>query len=84
MTKDYFNLKSGYSAISFLPMNFIAGKMMLVRAMVIGLNLQLNKATSNPSDFIDRNYFFSAMTPMQASNSINKLKYLKEFRLNRS
>ena len=76
MTKDYFNLKSGYSAISFLPMNFIAGKMMLVRAMVIGLNLQLNKATSNPSDFIDRNYFFSAMTPMQASNSINKLKYI--------
>lgn len=76
MTKDYFNLKSGYSAISFLPMNFIAGKMMLVRAMVIGLNLQLNKATSNPSDFIDRNYFFSAMTPMQASNSINKLKHI--------
>ncbi len=39
LTKDYFNLKPGYSAISFLPMNFIAGKMMLVRAMVIGLNL---------------------------------------------
>ena len=78
LTKDYFNLKPGYSAISFLPMNFIAGKMMLVRAMVIGLNLQLNKPTSNPSKFINKNYFFSAMTPMQASNSINKLKYINK------
>ena len=76
MTKDYFNLKSGCSAISFLPMNFIAGKMMLVRAMAIGLKLEIYKPTSNPSQFINKNYFFSAMTPMQASNSINKLKYI--------
>jgi len=78
LTKDYFNLKPGYSAISFLPMNFIAGKMMLLRAMVIGLNLQLNRATSNPSDFIDQNYYFSAMTPMQAFNSVNKLRFINK------
>ena len=76
MTRDYFNLTPGKSAISFLPLNFIAGKMMLIRAMVLGLDLHLFNPTSNPSDFIDKNYFFSAMTPMQATNSINKLKYI--------
>jgi O-succinylbenzoic acid--CoA ligase len=76
MTRDYFNLTPGLSAISFLPMNFIAGKMMLVRAMVLGLDLHLFAPTSNPSKFIDKKYCFSAMTPMQASNSINKLKYI--------
>ena len=76
MTRDYFNLVAGQSAISFLPLNFIAGKMMLIRAMVLGLDLHLFAPTSNPSKFIDKKYFFSAMTPMQASNSINKLKYI--------
>ena len=76
MTRDYFNLIPGLSAISFLPMNFIAGKMMLVRAMVLGLDLHLFSPTSNPSDFIEKKYFFSAMTPMQANNSISKLKYI--------
>ena len=76
MTRDYFNLTPGKSAISFLPLSFIAGKMMLIRAMVLGLDLHLFNPTSNPSKFIDKNYFFSAMTPMQASNSINKLKYI--------
>ena len=78
ITKDYFNLKPGHSAISFLPMNFIAGKMMLVRALVIGLNLQLNKPTSNPSELINRNYYFSAMTPMQVFNSIDKLRFINK------
>ncbi|MDA9356820.1 AMP-binding protein [Flavobacteriaceae bacterium] len=76
MTRDYFNLKPNQSAVSFLPMNFIAGKMMLLRSMVIGLDLQLFNPTSNPSELIDKNYFFSAMTPMQAYNSISKLKFI--------
>lgn len=76
MTGTYFNLLPGHSAVSFLPMNFIAGKMMLVRAMVLGLDLSIFTPTSNPSDLIDKKYFFSAMTPMQANNSIAKLKYI--------
>ena len=76
MTGAYFNLLPGHSAVSFLPMNFIAGKMMLVRAMVLGLDLSIFTPTSNPSDQIDKKYFFSAMTPMQANNSIAKLKYI--------
>ena len=62
MTRDYFNLVAGQSAISFLPLNFIAGKMMLIRAMVLGLDLHLFAPTSNPSKFIDKKYFFSAVS----------------------
>jgi O-succinylbenzoic acid--CoA ligase len=57
MTGTYFNLLPGHSAVSFLPMNFIAGKMMLVRAMVLGLDLSIFTPTSNPSDQIDKKYF---------------------------
>ena len=35
-TGNFFNLKPGDRALHCLPVNYIAGKMMLVRAMVLG------------------------------------------------
>ena len=39
-TGDFFNVKIGDSALHCLPADFIAGKMMLVRAMILGLSLE--------------------------------------------
>ena len=72
-TGSFFNLKAGDSALLCLPSGFIAGKMMLVRAMVLGLELDYVVPTSSPLDKNSKNYDFAAMVPLQAKNSIKKL-----------
>ena len=50
---------------------------MLVRAMVLGLELDLVAPSSNPLEFVDKNYDFCAMVPLQAYHSINKLNQIE-------
>ena len=62
-TLEYFNLKPGDRVVLSLPVNFIAGHMMLVRAIVGGLALEIVEPTAKPNfktpaDFI-------ALTPYQ-------------------
>ncbi len=71
-TGNFFELKTGDTALLCLPGTYIAGKMMLVRAIILGLELYWQKPGSTPE--IDRNYDFSAMTPMQLENILNKDK----------
>lgn len=73
-TANYFGLSEGNSALLCLPCNFIAGKMMLVRAMVLGLELDYVESNSNPLQKVSKKYDFAAMIPLQAQNSISKLK----------
>ena len=47
-TGDFFQLSPGDSALLCLPARFIAGKMMLVRAMILGLELSLVAPGSRP------------------------------------
>jgi O-succinylbenzoic acid--CoA ligase len=47
-TCELFNLKFGQTALLCLPIDYIAGKMMVVRAIVGGLNLVLTEPTSMP------------------------------------
>lgn len=72
-TGDYFGLKPGDSALLCLSSNFIAGKMMLVRAMVLGLEIDIAAPTSNPLVSTAKKYKFTAMVPLQAQNSLPKL-----------
>lgn len=76
-TGDFFDLLPGNSALHCLPNNFIAGKMMLVRAIVLGLELDIVNSTSKPLDAISKTYDFSAMVPLQVQNSLEKLRYIK-------
>ena len=46
-TGNFFELKRGNTALMCLPANFIAGKMMIVRAFVLGLNLIIAPPKSN-------------------------------------
>ena len=48
LTGDYFHCQEGTTAILALPGTFIAGKMMLVRAMVLGWSLSSIKPTARP------------------------------------
>lgn len=76
-TGNFFNLEPENSALLCLSADFIAGKMMLVRALVIGLDLTLVDPTSNPLKDLSDSFDFSAMVPLQVANSLTRLKQIK-------
>lgn len=76
-TGTFFGLREGQTALLCLPADFIAGKMMIVRALVLGLELDYVKPTANPINRNNRTYDFCAMVPMQVENSLEKLKLVK-------
>lgn len=76
-TGKFFGLKPNDKALLCLPCDYIAGKMMVVRAIVLGLDLYSVEPTGNPleNDLIQNMDFqFGAMIPLQVLNSLeNKL-----------
>jgi len=76
-TAAYFGLKEKNTALLCLSANHIAGKMMLVRAMVLGLELDHVAPSSTPLRGITREYDFCAMVPMQVEKSIKQLGKIK-------
>lgn len=77
-TGRFFELPAGITALHALPVNFIAGKMMLVRAMLLGWKLDLVIPKANPLDRVFKIYDFCAMTPFQLDNSLNRLHLIKK------
>lgn len=77
-TGKFFELSAGATALMCLPSQFIAGKMMLVRAMVLGWELDLIPPSSNPLDQVFKTYDFCAMTPFQLDNSIGRLHLIRK------
>lgn len=77
-TGDFFGISVGDTALHCLPTEFIAGKMMLVRAMILGLEIDLVEPTLNPLEGIKKQYDFSAMIPLQLKNSLNKINQVKK------
>ncbi|MEK8021813.1 MAG: AMP-binding protein [Candidatus Parabeggiatoa sp.] len=66
MTGNFFNLQAGQNALLCLSAGYIAGKMMIVRALVLGLNLIAVEPTSRPLDNIQTEIIhFAAMVPFQ-------------------
>jgi len=72
-TGNYFDLHPGTKALLCLSPNFIAGKMMLVRAMVLGWQLDIVEPDSHPLDKTEGNYDFCAMVPLQMNKSLAQL-----------
>ena len=77
-TGDYFNLPQNTTALLCMSTNYIAGKMMLVRALTLGWHLDVVEPTSNPLKNSDKNYDFSAMVPMQLHNSLADIHKIKK------
>ena len=76
-TGEFFDVNVGDCALHCLPSNFIAGKMMLIRAMILGLQLDLISPSRNPFHKNNKSYDFVAMTPMQAFNSLANMSQVK-------
>ncbi len=80
LSAKIFKLQKNNTALLCLPIDYIAGKMMVVRSFIIGLDLKIIKPCSNPMQNITESFDFVAMTPMQAENlsikTISKIKIL--------
>lgn len=70
ITCDFLGLKKNDKALLCMPVNYIAGKMMVVRALTTGLKLVVRKPSGHPLVDVDTKLDFAAMTPMQVYNSL--------------
>ena len=75
MTCDFLGLKKGDTALLCLPVQYISGKMMLVRAIERKLKVIISVPSSAPE--ISENVEFCAMTPLQVQNSLDKIHFIK-------
>ena len=76
-TAKFLDLPPGTTALCCLSAGNIAGKMMLVRAMVMGWDLYLVAPSSTPLAGLNRSFDFGAMVPLQLRNSMAQLEQLK-------
>ncbi|TDW48843.1 O-succinylbenzoic acid--CoA ligase [Flavobacterium sp. 270] len=77
-TGDFFGLEPGNKALLCLPVQFIAGKMMLVRSFILGLEIDIVSPSTEPLALNKKFYDFVAMVPLQVQNSIEALKNVKK------
>ncbi len=77
-TGKFFKMPEDSTALLCLSVNYIAGKMMLIRAMTLGWRLDVVPYRSNPLDTVYKCYDFCAMVPMQLDNSLNRLHLIKK------
>ncbi len=69
-TCNFLNLQPGDTALLCMSLDYIAGKMMAVRAEVCSLRLVSVEPSSHPLATIDHAPTFAAMVPMQVYESI--------------
>ena len=77
-TGKFFDLKPGSSAFHALPYKYIAGKMMLFRAMHLGLQLFSQQPKIEIKDLGSQMFDFAAMVPLQAESMISEIQRFKQ------
>ncbi|MEZ4873906.1 MAG: AMP-binding protein [Flavobacteriaceae bacterium] len=77
-TGAYFKVGEGTKALLCLSSEFIAGKMMLVRAMVLGWDLHVVAPDKDALVQYDNPYDFVALVPYQLYHSIHALDKVKK------
>lgn len=77
-TETFFNLPPGTTALLCLPATYIAGKLMLVRALMIGWEIDSVKPQAKPLDIRNSEYDFCAVTPYQLEKSLDKLELVSK------
>ena len=70
-TLSHFSLQTGERILLCLPVRYIAGKMMVVRAMVGGLDLVTVEPSGRPMAGWEGNVSFAAMVPLQVHESVH-------------
>ena len=76
-TCDILGLKQGDSALLCLPVDYISGKMMVVRAIERKLTLFIKTPSINPLTDLNEAIDFCAMSPLQVENSLDKIHLIK-------
>lgn len=77
-TITYFDLMQATKALLCLPSEYIAGKMMLVRAMIAGWDLHTSAPEKNPLEKNQNHFDFTAMVPYQVFHSLADLHKVKK------
>ncbi len=75
MTNKFFGLTVESNCLLCLPVSYIAGKMMLVRAIVSGFNLITVEPSANPFIYLHTHIDFTAITPYQLFYSAETLHH---------
>ena len=70
ITCDFLGLKKGDSALLCMSLDYIAGKMMVVRSIVRELNLIVVSPSGHPLNDVNMPIDFAAMVPLQVYNSL--------------
>jgi O-succinylbenzoic acid--CoA ligase len=78
MTLSFFGLQPGNTALLCLPVDYIAGKMMVVRAFLGKLHLLTNEPSGNPLDQLSQPVDFAAMVPLQVFEALKTPEKLNE------
>jgi len=69
-TLDFFKLEPGDKALHCLPIKYVAGKLMVVRALTGALDLVLTEPSSRPLRDLKGTFAFAAMVPLQVHESL--------------
>ncbi|MCC3216568.1 AMP-binding protein [Chryseobacterium sp. X308] len=77
MTCNFLGLKEGDTALLCLPVEYISGKMMVVRSIERKLQLKVTNPSLKPLENLNEEIDFCAMTPLQVENSLEKLHLIK-------
>ena len=72
MTGKFLNLQKKETALLCLSTSTIAGKMMIVRSLELGLKLVIVEPCSNPFEFIEEGIDFAAIVPLQLTEILKK------------
>ena len=70
ITCGFLGLRAGDTALLCMPLDFIAGKMVVVRSLVWGLQLMAVEPSGHPLKGLTESPTFAAMVPMQVYNSL--------------
>lgn len=79
-TCDFLGLRPGNSALLCMPLQYIAGKMMVVRSIVRGLKLVSVHPSSEPLLLTDEHIDFAAMVPMQVIKTLESDEGRRKFK----
>ena len=72
ITCDFLGLKEGDSALLCMPLDYIAGKMVVVRSLVSHLHLISVMPSSHPLKDVTQPIDFAAMVPLQVYSSMQE------------
>ncbi|UYW01936.1 AMP-binding protein [Flavobacterium agricola] len=77
-TGAYFNVPAKSKALHCLPVQYIAGKMMFIRAILLGWELTYVTPSSNPMQGQTEVFDFVAMVPLQVENALQQMHQIKK------